>query len=476
MEAFYSIVIDKKSQRPLYQQLAEGLCRLIEEGVLTANSKLPPIRRMAAQLGVNTVTVVAAYKHLEQKKVVYSHVGSGTYVSALSSEQLQRHMAFPKQKQLYLDSCIKDAINFADTSMPHSLFPVEAFKEAFDAVLDKEGGNAFSQLDTMGYLPLREILCQYLQQYKIQADAENIQIISGAQQGIDMIAKALIGYGDVIFTERPTFYGACGAFLYGGGNVISVDMEQDGMDMKELEDLLKLYHPKFLYMMAYFQTPTGISYSMEKKRRLLFLAEKYDFYIIEEDTLYDFYNGEEDIVPLKTLEYKNRVIYIKSFSKIWMPGLRMGFMLFPKKFLEGIQRAKYTTDISTSGFLQKGVAYYLKKHGWEKHSRVMRQYGKKQYHMAVSAAKKHLQSKTDFLLPKGGVSLWLTLPKPIKAEALCQEALKEGVIVSPASRYYMGQWEKEAIRICFCNTTQMQMEKGMQKISGCIEKLFQNSP
>ena len=88
-------------------------------------------------------------------------------------------------------------------------------------------------------------------------------------------------------------------------------------------------------------------------------AEKYHFYIIEDDNLYDFYYAKETIVPLKALDYKNRVIYIKSFSKIWTPGLRMGFMLFPKKFLESIQRAKYTTDIATSGFLQRGVAYYL---------------------------------------------------------------------------------------------------------------------
>ena len=476
MEAFYSIVIDKKSQTPLYQQLAQGLCRLIEEGVLPANSKLPPIRRMAAQLHINTVTVVTAYKYLEQKKVVYSLVGSGTYVSALSSEQLQRHMTFPKQKQWQRDTAIKDAVNFADTSMPQTLFPIEQFKEAFDAVLDKEGGNAFCHLDSMGYFPLRQILCQYLKQYKIQANEEAIQIISGAQQGIDIIAKALLNYGDVIFTERPTFYGACGSFLYRGGNIISIDMEQDGMNMAELEDFLKLYRPKFLYMMAYFQTPTGISYSMEKKRRLLELAEKYHFYIIEDDNLYDFYYAKETIVPLKALDYKNRVIYIKSFSKIWTPGLRMGFMLFPKKFLESIQRAKYTTDIATSGFLQKGVAYYLQKYGWQTHSRIMRQYGKEQYHMAVSAAKKHLQQKASFFLPEGGISLWVTLPEPLKAEDLCQEALKKGVIVAPASQYYIGECEKEAIRICFCNVTQMQMEKGMKAIGECIDKLLKNSP
>ena len=295
---------------------------MIEQGILPANSKLPPIRRMASKLHVNAVTVVAAYKYLEQKRVVYSLVGSGTYVAPLLIEQIEKPIVLNQAKTLVKQICTEGAVNFVDTSMPQHLFPVDEFKDAFYTVLEREKGNAFGYLDSMGYLPLRQIICQYLQEYSIHASADNIQIISGAQQGIDIISKALVNYGDVIFTEKPTFYGACGAFLSRGGNVITVSMEYDGINMIELENLLKVYHPRFLYIMAYFQTPTGISYSMEKKRKLLELAEKYHFYIIEDDNLYDFYYGGEKIVPLKALDYKNKVIYIKSFSKILMPAVK----------------------------------------------------------------------------------------------------------------------------------------------------------
>ena len=475
MDSFYSIIIDKKSEVPLYQQLAEGLCRMIEQGVLAANSKLPPIRQMASQLHVNTVTVVAAYKYLEQKRVVYSLVGSGTYVSPLPVEKMPEPIAF-QQTNFPKQYAIEGAINFVDSSIPQHLFPVEEFKEAFNVVLERERGNAFRYLDSMGYLPLREILCEYLQEYAIHASAENIQIISGAQQGIDIISKALVNYGDTIFTEKPTFYGACAAFFSRGGNVIPISMEKNGIDTLELENLLKVYHPKFLYVMAYFQTPTGISYSMSKKRKLLELAEKYHFYIIEDDNLYDFYYGKEKIVPLKALDYKNKVIYIKSFSKIWMPGLRMGFMLLPKKLLESVQSAKYTTDISTSGFLQKGVEYYLRKYGWKHHSEIMRKYGGEQYRMAVSAVKKHLAEKVSFLLPKGGISLWLKLPPKIEAEKLCTMLMEQKIIVSPSTQYYMGQKEEnENIRICFSNVKQRELEEGMKKINAAIDRL-QNAP
>ena len=154
---------------------------------------------------------------------------------------------------------MENAINFTSTSLPNEMFPVDAFKEAFNAVLDREKGGAFRYMDSMGYVPLREQLCRYLMNYGIKTSPENVQIISGAQQGIDIISKAMLRYGDVVFVEKPTFYGAAGAFLSRGGKLMEIPLEEDGMDMVILENFLKLYHPRFIYMMAYYQTPTGIS-------------------------------------------------------------------------------------------------------------------------------------------------------------------------------------------------------------------------
>ena len=125
MDSFYSIVIDKKSEIPLYKQLADGLCAMIEQGILPANSKLPPIRQMALKLHVNVVTVVTAYKYLEQKKIVYSLVGSGTYVSPLPIEQIEKPLVFQQTKQFETQNNLENVINFVDTSMPQHLFPVE---------------------------------------------------------------------------------------------------------------------------------------------------------------------------------------------------------------------------------------------------------------------------------------------------------------------------------------------------------------
>ncbi|MBQ7085415.1 MAG: PLP-dependent aminotransferase family protein, partial [Anaerotignum sp.] len=213
MEEIFRIQLDKEKDEPLYQQLAEGILELISDGYLAANSKLPPIRKLSVYFGVNTVTIVNAYKYLEQKQMVYSRVGSGTFVSPLPVEHIPEPVANRNIRSFGGELSMENAINFSGTSLPHEMFPVDAFKKAFDEVLEREKGGAFSYMDGMGYEPLREQLCSYLESYGIKTTVENVQVLSGAQQGIDIISKVMLHYGDVVFVEKPTFYGAAGAFL-----------------------------------------------------------------------------------------------------------------------------------------------------------------------------------------------------------------------------------------------------------------------
>lgn len=470
-DTIFHIKLYKEGQVPLYQQLADGLARLISEGSLPPDSKLPPIRKMAEEYGVNNVTIVSAYKHLESKQMVYSRKGSGTFVSPLPVEAIPEPVAKGNLHSFEAGISFEKAINFANTSLPHELFPVDAFKKAFNEVLEREKGGAFRYTDSMGYQPLRQQLCSYLETYGIKTGVDSIQIISGAQQGIDVISKAMVQFGDVVFVESPTFYGAAGAFLSRGAKLIEIPMESDGMKLTVLEDYLKLYRPRFIYMMAYFQTPTGISYSMEKKRRLLELAERYDTYIIEEDDFYDFYYNKETPVPLKALDYKNRVVYIKSFSKILMPGLRMGLMVLPKRIHQGVMEAKYTTDISTSGFIQKAMEQYLKENGWEHHAKTMRRFGGEKYRHTLSLAKKYLGGKATFALPNGGVSLWIELPEGIGAEAFCSRMLEKNVILTPGSQFEISGKDSGHIRLSFCGLDDDKIQVGLKRMGETIEEM-----
>ncbi len=460
--------LDKNSTIPLYQQLGDKIFSMIENGNLLPNEKLPPIRHLAKTAGVNPVTVVSAYKYLENKKAVYSHTGSGTFVSPIPLESIPEPVIARNLKILKRPSPAASVINFTSTSLPQELFPVDEFKKAFDLLLDREKGGAFSTMNPQGYAPLRESICTYLKDYGINTFPDNIQILSGAQQGIDIVSKAMTSYGDVVFMEKPTFYGAAGAFLNRGCKVIEIEMENDGIDTTALENLAKLYRPKFLYVMAYFQTPTGITYSPKKKAKLIDLAEKYNFYIIEDDNLYDFNYTKESLVPLKAMDFRNRVIYIKSFSKILMPGLRIGFAVLPKKIMANMMLAKYTTDISTSGFLQKAVDIYLRENTWRSHIKSINDYGMEKYRLAIKYSDRFLKPYIKFHKPKGGISLWLDTGE-ISAEALLKEAAAKNVILSHGSQFYINDEEVNLLRLCFINVSDEKLEAGIRRIGQCAK-------
>ena len=469
MESFHTIIMDKNKPEPLYLQLGKALGEMIETGMLPPNSKLPPIRSLAQKLKVNNVTVVGAYQYLRSKGVVYSQVGSGTYVSPLPIDKLPPLVPVQERTLVEEGFEMSMAINFANTSLPHVLFPTEQFKEAFECILDKEAGGAFGYVNPAGFLPLREMLCTYLEDYGIQTSTEAIQILSGGQQGIDIVSRAMMTFGDIVFVESPTFYGAVGAFSARGCRVIEIEMEQDGMNLELLEGMMKMYRPKFLYAMAYFQTPTGISYSMDKKRRILSLCERYDVTLIEDDTLYDFCYNNQRITPFKALDYKNRVVYIKSFSKILMPGLRIGFMVIPRRFWASVASVRGIMDVSAGSIIQKALEYYLRTWGWQGHTEYIREYGAKRYETAVTSAKGQLGDLVQYALPGGGISLWIQLKKGLSASEITSRLLLRGVVVSPGSQYDTTPKGDSSLRLCFAGLTDEEIKRGFQIIGETLK-------
>ncbi len=259
---FENIKLNKsKNAEPLYKQLAFEILNEIETGKIKPGEKLPPVRSLSSQLGVNSSTVVSAYKLLEARRAVYSRRGSGTYAAELNYSKDSFPLYFKGDDE---EKSISEGINFTASNLPAELFPLSEFKKALNQVLDEEKGAAFGYEDPRGSLPLRKTLAD-----RKAVKLDNIQIISGAQQGIDLIARALLTYGDTVFTESPTYPGAVEAFKSRGAEVTGINILPDGIDTEELQRLIPLYKPKLVYVMTYFQTPSTFSCSLKKKRRLL---------------------------------------------------------------------------------------------------------------------------------------------------------------------------------------------------------------
>ena len=211
--------------------------------------------------------------------------------------------------------------------------------------LDDDLASLFNYDDGNGIYELKEVMVEYLAKQKIEASPDNIIITSGGQQGIDIISKGLLGYTDVVFIEEPTYSGAIDLFKMRNTRLISIPLLEDGIDIGLLKMKLEKIRPRLLYLMPNFQNPTGISYSEYKKKKLIDLAEEYNFYILEDDFISDFKFISENHRTLKSYDKYNRVIYIKSFSKILMPGLRMGLMVVPTELVERTVVSKHNSDI-----------------------------------------------------------------------------------------------------------------------------------
>jgi DNA-binding transcriptional regulator YhcF (GntR family) len=248
MNRYTSIPLNRDSKEHLYIQLANGIEQMIVEGELSEKDKLPPIRKLADLLDVNTVTVVNAYKYLEQKGRVFKKIGSGTFVVPFNTD-----VDFDDEAACH-DSVGYD---FSSTSPTGNLFPVQAFKKAINGVLDTEGGTAFSYQESKGYLKLREAITEYLHAYDVVTTAEDVQIISGAQQGIDIVTKSILEYGDYILVESPTYAGAIATFRSKGLNIIEIPIRRNGINFENLESIAKRFKPKLFYTMPNFQNPTG---------------------------------------------------------------------------------------------------------------------------------------------------------------------------------------------------------------------------
>lgn len=470
------MLIDKNISTPLYIQLYENIKDMIDKDQLKAGEKLPSIRSLAKKLEVNNITIVNGYKLLEQEGYTYSIKGSGTYVKP-HNYGLDTPYMEDGDIELMIGGILpmsKDNINFASVSPTPEIFPVEEFKQSLVEVLDRDKGNAFIYPEINGYKPFRESISIFMHEnYNMNIDKDEIQIISGGQQGIDIITKTLISQGDCVLVENPTYSGAIAAFKSRGAKIIGVPMLKDGLDLEVLNNRIKRYNPKLLYIMTNYQNPTTYSYSEHTKNKLIELSKQHNFYIIEDDFLTDLNYSKDKKTPLKSIDNSDQVIYIKSFSKIFMPGVRIGFMTVPQKLFKDIIRVKHTTDISSSGFLQRAFDLYLRKGYWKKHIENIKKVYTNKYNIMVKELKKLYKYGVTFEEPYGGLSIWLKLPKDIDSIDLYNECGENNVSIVPGKIFFINDTiYSNYIRLSFGAVSEEEIVHGIRIIENYFKKTY----
>ncbi len=464
-----SLNVDRNIGEPLYQQLYEQIKNLIANGTLLPNEKLPPIRSLSERLGVNNVTVINAYKMLESNGYAYSKAGSGTFVRPSSA--LPPSMVVGSKPSGIVPSKDESLIDFSTSTPNAELFPIGDFKDMLNQVLDRDGGGAFSYQEIQGYYPLREALRSYFTDNGITSALEDIHIISGAQQGIDIAAKTIVGFNDTIVIESPTYTGAIAVFRSRGANIVEIPIEEDGINTEELEQVLKSTRVKLIYVMTSYQNPTGVSYSEDKKLQLLYLAHKYDTYILEDDYLSELRFSSMPTLPIKALDGNDRVIYIKSFSKIFMPGLRLGAVIAPSALTEGMLSSKQTTDISSSSLMQRAFDLYLREKKWHSHILYMQEAYKERYGAMKEALRVEFP-QAEYMDPKGGIHMWVKTSAD--SSILGSAAREKGVVVAPGSIFYVDERKSNHFRLSFAAEDKESIVKGVRLLKEAYDEAIGN--
>ena len=471
---FISIQLDKTKKIALYVQLYDAIRELIIEGKLSHGYLLPPVRKFAAFLTINAGTVMNTYKLLEQNGYIFSRGGSGSYVAELKAaeadEKSEKEDEFDAISML-TPTMDESYINLASIALNPELISVESFKRVINEVLDRDRGYAFSYQESQGFYPLRESISVYLKERGVEARPSNVQIISGAQQGIDIVAKALLDYGDYVFVENPTYSGAIAAFRSRGAKIIEISMQEDGMKIEELEEKLRTFRPKLIYVMPNIQNPTGYSYSTVKRNRLMGLARYYNTIILEDDYISELTYSKRPMAPLKAIDRDDRVIYLKSFSKIFMPGLRLAFLTIPAKLVNRLLAIKHNSDISTSGLTQRAFDLYLRKGIWLEHIETIRKLYLDRFKMTLDAIERFIPSDVVYQRPQGGLSIWLTLPEGISAKAVVETARTKEVLLTEGTPFFPRQAVDRYIRISFATVSPEAIWRGVEIIGKIITSL-----
>ncbi|MBI4639499.1 MAG: PLP-dependent aminotransferase family protein [Candidatus Tectomicrobia bacterium] len=493
------IQIDRGSSESLYSQITGYLRHLIETDMLKAGVKLPSTRQLAADIGVDRTTVTAAYDELIAEGLAIAHVGQGTFVAVreLQGEprgnkvvelepvesEVNWSQSFSKvarastewgQPEFPTYQVSRGAVSFGGGMPDSSLFPIDAFRQVLNQVLRAEGEKLLQYSPVSGYPPLRRYLAEYLVQKGIGVSEDDILIVNGSQQGLDLVARTLLDPGDQVVVEGPSYPGALQIFRSYQAEMLTIPIGEDGLRRDLLEGLLQRHAPKFIYVIPTFQNPTGVTISLEGRKGLLDIAAKFQVPIVEDDFHNELRYEGSPVIPIRGLDRKGRVIAIGTFSKILFPGLRVGWVVAPPEVMERLIIAKRVSDLHTSALIQAAIYHFCRRRLLDRHMMRVRVEYRRRRDTLLAALQRYCPPEVTWTQPQGGFSLLLTLPRGLDSQSLLAVAAHEGVLYTPGSLFYADGKGRNQLRLSFSDVSPARIEEGVQRLAKVIEAALRN--
>lgn len=476
-----TLTIDRASPVPVYRQIVHGIRSLIVSGSWPAGFRLPPERTLARALGVNRTTVLNAYRELKAEALVEAHVGRGTSVAAptpappaaAEASEIPWRQLFRTGLGRSQDPLLRDllALTERDDVIPLAvglpaaeLLPMEHLREILARLLAEVGPAVLLHSPTEGVSALREAIVRHQATRGIQRPLEEVLITSGCQQGLDLVTRILLDPGDTVVVEEPTYFGALEVFRRAQARIVPVPADEAGLRTDLLEALLQHRRPKLIYTLPTFQNPSGVVLSLERRRHLLELAERFAIPVVEDDPYAELRYDGDPVPSLKALDGGNLVISLNSFSKVLFPGLRVGWMVAPRPVVRQLALARQGLDLHTNTPGQWVLARFLTEGLFATHLEQVRRAYRARRDVAVATLRATAPPDIGWAVPQGGFYIWCRLPERLSLGRLLARAAQAAVAFLPGTPCFADEVGINAARLNFTFPTEEQLREGISRL------------
>lgn len=365
---------------------------------------------------------------------------------------------------------LPEVISFAGGLPNRDFFPVSEIKESCCRILDEAGKDALQYSTTEGYEPLRIFISKRYKEKGIKIHPDNILITNGSQQGLDLMAKSLLNEGENVIIERPGYLGAIQSLSIYKARFLTVALENDGPVLSDVESALEK-SPKLFYAVPNFQNPSGITWSDDKRRSVGELLSGKKTILIEDDPYGELrFIGSPRDSMIKYAE--DSTVLLGSFSKIFAPSFRLGWIAAPEEIFEKLLVAKQAADLHTNYFSQRVLYDYLCNNDIDRHIATILDVYRSQRQAMVDSIKEHFPGGVEFTEPEGGMFLWVKLPEHINSLELFEKAIKENVAFVPGTPFYPSNPDKFTMRLNFSCVDETAIREGIKRLAGVIKSVI----
>ena len=444
------IPLNSDSPHPLHKQISTYLQESIENGSILPGTKLPPRRELARNLGVARITVETAYAHLESRGLIQGLTGKGTFVLAIP-RKTGRSLPKPSQQASTLWRGGGSFIDLAYGGGDPSLSPSHEFRKVLNSAWTNAPATAAKYLPPTGLMELRKAIQSYCGESGIMLPSSTPIITNGSQHALSLVFQTLASPGDVVMCENPT-YAWLLRFL-SQRDLHGHPLPSHSASPQEWYDAIQRSQPKFLYLVSDFTNPTGLTLPTETRQAVVSAAQKCGSWIVEDDYCAQLRYEGKTVPSYSALVRHQQTIYISSFSKILMPGLRLGFLTPPPQLFETLALQLELDLICTGSPLQLAMAQYLKEGYYRRHIRRLKTQYKKRRDAFLKTCEKVLPSSSQWTTPQGGLFLCLFLPEGTQVQDVVAHAAEEQIHITSGDAFFL-QSPRPMLRMNFAAESQ----------------------